>query len=309
MRKPKKLKHGDKIGIVSTSFSTKPEAIDQMARYFEQRGYCVEVGPHVLASFGEYAGTTQERADDFNLMVRDPSVRMIMTSHGGAGADQLLPLIDYDAISLHPKIIVGLSDPSVILNSVSCTASVPTFHGPNGHEFGGDDPLTSFTERNFWRLVSENITLPYAFPIRDDVQVVRQGAPEQGLLYGGNMEVVRSLFGTPWEPNWTNVILFLEDVVFKVYRFDRMLTHYRNAGVFGRIKGLVVGQPVECEKSQYETLEDVVLRVCANYDFPILTGLPIGHTDDKITLPIGCIVRLDSSKPSLELLECPTIIE
>jgi muramoyltetrapeptide carboxypeptidase len=100
--------------------------------------------------------------------------------------------------------------------------------------------------------------------------------------------------------------LFLEEVNIILRKIDRALMHFKLAGVFDSIKGLILGQPVECEPVEAETLEGILLRICANHDFPIITNVRIGHTDDKITVPIGCRVRLNTIKPSLELLESPT---
>ena len=311
MQKPKRLQPGDTIGIVSPSSRTTEKHINRMISYFEEKDYSVTVAPNALASFSFMAGTVKKRADDFNLMLRDPSVRMVMTSMGGAGALHLLPFIDYDALSSDPKIVVGLSDLVVILNALTCKTGVPTFHGPNGVEFGGGVPLvdipvllTRFTEENFWPIISENICIPYTFPV-SHAKVLREGKAE-GRLFGGNLKTLQTLIGTPWEPEWENCILFIEEFKNEIQKTDAMLAHFRLAGVFDAINGLVVGQPAECGEGEEESREVVILRNCAEYDFPIIANIPLGHTDDKITLPIGCSVRLNTGDSSLELLESPT---
>ncbi len=305
MRAPKRLQPGDTIGIVSTSSPTKPEAVDRMKEYLLQKGYSVKVAPHTLASFGFLAGMPQVRANDLNTMLRDPAIRMIVTAMGGAGAAHLLPLIDYKALASDPKMVVGLSDPAVLLNAITSVTDVPTIHGPNGVEFGYDE-LTPFAEENFWPIVSENLSLPHVFPVGNEIKAIRGDRAVEGRLYGGTMPVVQSLIGTPWAPQWKDSILFLEEVDIQFPRTDRMLTHFRLAGIFDSIKGLIIGQPVECEPVDVETLENILLRICADYDFPIITNVRIGHTDDKITVPIGCRVRLDPIEPCLALLESPT---
>ena len=305
MRTPRRLRSGDAIGIVSTSSPTKPQAVDRMKAYFEQRGYSVKVAPNTLASFGFLAGTPPVRAEDFNTMLHDPTIRMIVTAMGGTGAAHLLPLIDYEALLSDPKMVVGLSDPCVVLNAITCATEVPTIHGPNGVEFGYDE-LTPFAEANFWPIVSENLSLPHVFPVKDEIKVVRRGSIAEGQLYGGHITAMQTLIGTPWAPDWKESILFLEEVNIVLSRIDKILMHFKLAGIFDSIKGFIFGQPVECEPVAVETLEDILLRVCADYDFPIITNVRIGHTDDKITVPIGCRVRLNTMEPSLELLESPT---
>jgi len=302
---PKRLRPGDTIGILSTSSPTEPKAVDRIKVYFEQKGFSTRVAPNTLACYGFLAGTPQTRADDFNLMLHDPEVRMIVTAMGGTGAAHLLPLIDYEALSNDPKMVVGLSDPSVVLNAITGVTDVPTIHGPNGVEFGYDE-LTPYAEENFWPIVSQNLELPHIFPVSNEIKVVRGGAPAEGRLYGGHISTIQSLIGTRWAPKWKDSILFLEEVDIKFQGLDRVLTHFKLAGVFASIKGLIFGQPVECEPVEAETLEDILLRVCADYDFPIFSNIRIGHTDDKITVPIGCRVRQNTTEPSFELLESPT---
>jgi muramoyltetrapeptide carboxypeptidase len=305
MKTPRKLRLGDTVGIVSTSSPTTPEAIDNLKKYFEKKGFFVKIAPHVLARFGFMAGTNRQRAEDFNLMIRDPEVRMIVTSMGGSGAVHLLSLIDYKAISCDPKIVTGLSNPAIILNAISCVSNVPTFHGPNGVEFGFG-PLTRFSEENFWLMVSGNLSIPHDFQVTNGMKILREGKVAEGRLYGGHLRTIQPLIGTPYEPDWRDSILFIEEINDDLCRIDAMLAHFRLAGVFGSIKGLIVGRQAEPYEVEAETLEDIVLRNCEGYDFPIVTDVPIGHTDDKLTVPIGCLVRLNTDKPSFELSESPT---
>jgi muramoyltetrapeptide carboxypeptidase len=276
-----------------------------MQQYFERRGYAVRVAPNTLASFGFLAGTPEVRAADFNAMLRDPAIRMIVTAMGGTGAEHLLPLVDYDAIATDPKLVVGLSNPAILLNAVSRMTGVPTIHGPNGVEFGQDE-LTPFTERHFWPVVCEDLALPHAFPVSDEINVVRAGSRVEGRLYGGHLRTVQRLIGTPWAPEWQDSILFLEEHELSLVELDRSLMHFQLAEILGAIHGLILGRPVHCETAEVETVEDILLRICADYDFPIISNVPIGHTDDKITVPIGCRVGLDPTRPSIDLLESPT---
>lgn len=305
MRAPRKIQPGDTIGIVSTSSPTTPEAVGRMKAYFEQLGYAVIVAPNTLVSFGYLAGPPDLRAADFNALLLDPGIRMIVTAMGGSGAEQLIPLIDYDAIAADPKFVLGLSNPASLLNAITAKTGVPTFHGPNGVEFG-HEVLTPFTEENFWPLVREKLTLPYIFPVADEIRVLRAGAVVEGPLYGGHLKTIQRLIGTPWAPIWKDSVLFLEEYELGFSDMDKTLTHFKLAGVLDQINGLIFGRPVICQPVQAETLEDILLRVCAEYQFPIISNVPIGHTDDKITVPIGCRVRLNTEKPAFGLLESPT---
>ncbi len=307
MRIPRQLQPGDTIGIFSPSSPIESKAVNTMCKYFEQRGYTVNVAPNTLATFGFMAGSPQQRADDLNLLLHDPTVRMVMTSTGGAGAVHLLPLIDYPALAADPKIVVGLSDPSILLLALTSATGVPTFHGPNGVEFGGLCPLTTFTEENFWPMLTGEFSLPYSFPVQEHFQVLRSGKSVEGTLIGGNLERLSLLIGTPWEPDWQGAVLFVEEFLSKDTSFDALLAHLHLSGVFEKICCLLVGKPVQMEGYEQDgvTLEEIILRNCAGYDFPIVSDLLIGHTDDKLTLPIGCRVGLDTGRGLLELYDLP----
>jgi muramoyltetrapeptide carboxypeptidase len=148
--------------------------------------------------------------------------------------------------------------------------------------------------------------MPYTFPVRDEMRILREGEVAEGRLFGGHQRTIQPLIGTSYEPDWKDSILFIEEINDELSKIDAMMAHFRLAGVFGSIRGLIVWSPAESYEAEAETLEDIVLRNCEGYDFPIVTNVPVGHTDDKITVPIGCRVRLDTDKPSFELLESPT---
>jgi muramoyltetrapeptide carboxypeptidase len=303
LRLPARLRIGDTIGILSTSSPVLAEMVENTRRYFEEQGYRVRQGEHVLDRKGFMAGTPEMRASDFNTMLSDPEIRMIVTATGGSSAVQMLPLIHYGTLAVDPKIICGLSDPSILLNALTARAGVPTFHGPNGFNFGNPGRLTRFTEEGFWPLVTGELEYPYRFPVGYQMNVLRPGPAVDGWLWGGHMETIQALIGTPWLPVWPGAILFLEEFQVDYTRTDTMLAHFRHAGVFDRIRALIIGQPAQISEPEGETYEEMILRNCAAYDFPIVTNIPLGHTPDKITLPIGGKARLDSSTLGFELLE------
>jgi muramoyltetrapeptide carboxypeptidase len=279
-----------------------------MRSYFQHRGYEVKLAPHVLAAHGFLAGSAQVRAEDFNGMIRDPAVRMIVTAMGGAGAAHPVPFIDYDIIAQQPKIITALSNPSILLNAITRASGVVTFHGPNGVDFGYG-PLTPFSEENFWLMVSTEPEIPYTFPVGGFIRVLRGRGAVEGPLVGGHLRTNQVLIGTPWAPDWHGAVLFIEEIATEPHRIDAILCHLRLAGILGAINALIVGQFVDWEQKdgeQAEALEDMLLRTCADYAFPIITNIPLGHTDDHLTLPIGARVRLDCDAPSLQLLELAT---
>lgn len=300
--KPPALKPGDTVGIVSTSSPCPPEALDRMESYLRGKGYGVKRTPHVLASRGYLAGSAEDRAADLNAMFADPQVRMILTAFGGKGANQLLTLLDWDGIRTNPKIFVGLSDPSVVANAVTARTGIVTFHGPTGYDFGMT-AIHAFTDVWFWKAVTGGHGLPWELDVTGSL-VVRHGREVTGHLVGGHLGTLQSLVGTPWAPQWDGAILFVEEIFTEWERIDAMLTHFRLAGVFDRVRGLIVGRCVDC-KSQAPADADflqMILR-CVGGAFPILAEVSLGHTPEKLTLPLGVPARLRTNPPSLEVLE------
>jgi muramoyltetrapeptide carboxypeptidase len=306
LRLPPRLKTGDTVGILSTSSPVAAEQVERTQRYLEARGYRVHLGDHTLDRLGYMAGTAEVRASDFNRMLTDPNIRMIVTAWGGETAIQLLPLIHYGTLSMDPKIICGLSDPSILLNALTARSAVPTFHGPNGYDFGATIH-SAFTEENFWPMITGEWEYPHTFPVGDQMKILREGPAVNGWLWGGNLSTIRGLIGTHFRPQWAGGILFLEEMQVGYARTDDMLAHFKLAGIFDRIRALVIGAPAELGEPAGETYEDLILRHCAGTSFPIVANLPIGHTPEKITLPIGGKARLDTSLRSFQLLEAPVL--
>jgi muramoyltetrapeptide carboxypeptidase len=121
---------------------------------------------------------------------------------------------------------------------------------------------------------------------------------------GGNLASIEGLLGTPWAPEWKNSILFWEDIGKPVNRLDMTLTHFRDAGVFDGISGMIIGELVNCAPPEGgQTLEEMLHEVIGDFSFPVLTHVDLGHTDDKITLPIGVEAELDSERGTFSLLE------
>lgn len=298
----KKLEPGDTIGLFSSSSPTSAKSVNNIKKYFEGKGYLIKTSPHIYESNGYMAGSARARADDLNELVADDNIRMIMTANGGKSALQMLPYIDYDLIQKKQKGIIGLSDPSIILNAITARTGVITLHGPNGYNFG-DSQITKFSEENWWNIVTGKQT---DIGLGADVAVIKGNTDVTGRLYGGHLGTIRNLIGTRWEPDWNSSILFLEEAFSDISLFDTMLTHLNYCGILGKINGLIVGKLEQCHESNYavrESLQEIILRNCAEYDFPVIMNAWIGHTDDKVTLPIGTMGKLCLSKGKLELLE------
>ena len=299
----KKLLPGDTIGVFSSSSPTNQQSLLQIEKYFNRRGYKVKIAPHTLDSFGYMAGTSQNRANDLNDLVADEEVKLIITAGGGKSALQLLPLINYDLIRKKQKGIIGLSDPAILLNAISSISNVITLHGPNGYNFG-ETTISKFSEENWWRIVSGEIEDTNTIYLGDTARAIKGTGEINGVLYGGHLSTIRNLLGTKWEPDLNASVLFLEEAFSDISLIDSTLTYLNYCGVLRRINGLIFGKLELCSESNYdvkERFDDILLRNCQEYNFPIICDALIGHTDDKVTLPIGAEVTLSIKQKSVML--------
>lgn len=301
VRKPKSLRAGDTVGLISVSSPVSKETVDRSVEYLVKLGYSVELGNHILQNEGHMAGTVEQRSLDLNQMFRRDNIKAVFCAYGGTSANQILPYIDYDLIRTKPKIFVGLSDSSILATAIYTKSGVVTFHGPTGYNFG-EAGMTEYTERYFLRALCNPEPLSEIEELSPWI-TIREGSTE-GEIVGGNLSLLQSLMGTQYEPDWEDKIMFWEDLFVEYHTIDLILSHLDLAGVFKRIKGMVIGRLVGCEEHEYktkETFEDMIRRILAKYDFPILYNVDLGHTDDKITIPIGTAVRLDLSGDGAKL--------
>ena len=305
MIKPSKLKAGDVIGVISPStpvFSRK--ALSKNMATLEAMGFRPKLAPKALEVHGNYqAGTAVDRLSDLRAMFLDDEVKAIFCTGGGYSAIQLLPAIDWSLIEKNPKIFIGYSDITALLNPITDKTDLITFHGPlleglNGEARGGKYSLRSLKNA----LTKGDSGLLKNFT---EWKVLRPGKAE-GTLIGGNLNVLLSLMGTPFEPKWDGRILFIEEVSETIETIDNFLWRLRLAKVFKKIEGLIVGKitdlkPVEDETDGWANMdkppviEDVILNATEGYDLPILYGADFGHDVPSLTLPIGARALLDCS--------------
>jgi len=301
-----RLPRGGVIGIVSVSA---PEAVAEPERFrrgiatIEAEGYRTRTGPSTSRCNGYLSGDERLMAEDLHRLIADPEIAAVICAGGGTNANRLLRHIDSQVIIDNPKIIVGMSNPSVLLNAIYASTGLVTFHGPTVvWNFGEADGLTPRTYAHFWPLITGTGQVK-PFPATPNWKWWKRGTA-RGRLIGGNLASLEGLLGTQWAPDWKGHILFWEDIAKPTNILDRCLTHFRDAGVFDGIAGMIVGELVACDPpAGGQTLEAVLHDVVGDLDFPILCNVDLGHTADKLTLPIGCEAILDSEKNTFSLIE------
>jgi muramoyltetrapeptide carboxypeptidase len=312
--KPKKLAKGDTIGLVApASPLNENEQIAAAIETLQSLGFRVKEGKNLYNRWGYLAGSDQERAEDLNNMFLDHAVQGIITLGGGYGSPRILPYLNYEMIRQHPKVLMGYSDITALLNGIHTKTGLVTFHGPIASQ-----SFTPYTLAEFKKVVmqpqEETIlgTAPAFTPAEGRVERVNRVTcmgigKVRGRLIGGNLSLMATLTGTPYSPDYAGTILILEDVGEATYRLDRMLTQLWLAGSLQKVTGIVFGKFTGCTTSaswaKQLTVEEVLKTRCKELGIPAVRGLMIGHVEDMTTLPIGCEAELDVDAGTLKLLE------
>jgi len=310
--KPKRLSPGDLVGLVApASPPPDPQSVDGCIASLEHLGFRVKLGPHARKRWGYLAGSDRERAHDLMAMFTDPKIQAVVCVRGGYGTARLLPQLDFDTIRQHPKIFVGFSDITTLHCAFLRVANLVSFHGPMPHSHFMKDDLPEFTRAGFERTLMVaaapgNLCQNYD---KKTVTILRRGRA-RGPLVGGNISLLCTTLGTPYQPNFKRCILLIEDVDEVPYRFDRMLTHLLNAGLLQQVAGVAVGINAHCEdpkakrcREYRQTLEDVFRDRLYPLKVPVVLGLPFGHCPHVATMPIGVRALLDAEQGDLEILE------
>jgi muramoyltetrapeptide carboxypeptidase len=244
---PRPLAQGDWIGVVTLSAPEPALHPGEFARgldILKRLGFNHRLAEHANARHGYRAGTEAELLGDFHALVADPGIDAIVVAGGGKNANRLLRGLDFSLLAAHPKPIVGVSDPTVLLNAITARTGMPTFHGPSVvWDFGSSD-CPPATLDHFAAALTGN---PAAMRIDAPLDFARPGTAE-GRLVAGCLPSLRSLLGTPYEPDWNGAVLVWEDAFKNVdVVLDQTLTHFRDRGVLDRIAGMVVGDLVGCD--------------------------------------------------------------
>lgn len=307
---PVRLNKGDTVALVSPSSATDEPLDLQLAQEAMQAlGFKVKMGPHLGSRRGHLAGTDAERAGDLNAMFADKDVKAIICARGGSGAARLLPLLDYDAIRRNPKVLLGYSDITALHSAIGSQTGLVTFHGPIG-----SGSWNRFNVDQFQRVFFNRELMQYqnAADIGDELvqrrnrTVTITGGKARGELAGGNLSVLVALAGSPYLPDFSGKILFLEDVSEAPYRIDRMFSTLKLMGVLDQIAGVIFGECTECDPGDGYgslTLAQIFDDYLKPLEIPAYRGAMIGHIRQQFIVPVGGKVEMDADAGTFRLLE------
>jgi muramoyltetrapeptide carboxypeptidase len=312
--KPPRIRAGDTIGLmIPSSANWDPLDLDVLLEVLAALGLKGKLGAHVNDRYGYLAGRDADRAADLNAMFRDPEVRAIHCIRGGWGAARLLPLIDFDAVARNPKALIGYSDITALLLALHACTGLVTFHGPNGASEWNSTNV-GWLKRVVWDGEAATFANPREptralVPTEHRTRTLHPGKA-RGRLLGGNLTVLTAIVGSPYLPDFSDSILFLEDVQEAPYRIDRMLVQLKLAGVLERVRGVVWGTCSKCDPGEgfgSLTIPDVLADHLLPLKVPAYYGAMLGHINTQFTLPLGVEVELDADAGTLRMLESAVV--
>lgn len=286
---PPFLSPGDKIALLSPSYSTSMGKVDSAAAVIRSWGYEPVVGPNVGKEYlGKYAGTPEERLSDILWALHDPAIKAIICNRGGYGTIRFVDRLDFRELRNNPKWLLGFSDITT-LHEMETMAGVMSIHGTMGTflaKSGGND-RTSLLARDILSGTIPHYEIP-SHPC--DIP-----GKATGILVGGNLCTFSPVLGTEADATrGKDIILFIEEVEEDMSHIDRLINTLALNGVFNRCKGVVLGEFTDCDANlDFTSVEEMICSYLKDYGIPVCCGFPAGHGDVNLPLVMGSLATLE----------------
>ena len=292
---PKKLKIGDKIGIISTARKISLEELSSAIKLLESWGMKVVLGRNLFEKDNQFSGTIKQRSTDLQQMIDDNSIKAILCARGGYGTVQIIDNIDFSNLRNNPKWVVGYSDVTV-LHSHLHNLGFASLHATMLINFETNTKESLESLKNSLFKIERSIECKaHSFN--------RFGKTEANIV-GGNLSILYSLLGSDSDINTDGKILFIEDLDEYLYHIDRMMMNLKRNGKLEKIRGMIVGGMSDMNDNTVafgRTAEEIILDYTEDYDFPICFGFPAGHLDDNRSILLGVSSVLEINENGVSL--------
>lgn len=291
---PSKFKTGDTIGVVAPSSPIIGDNIDELnkaKKIVERSGFKVKYSKNIFSNTNGYSATAREKAEDINAMFADKEVKMIWCAKGGNNSNSTFEYLDYELIKKNPKIICGYSDITSITNMITEKTGLITFSGTNFKTIATDETDYSYKQA-LSRFVDGNLEFG---PENEEYVTIQKGKAE-GELIGGNLSLTRGMVAGKYSLDFTDKILFLEELGFETdpEATSNNIYYMKQNGVFDKIKGLWIGN---YEHESGISLEKIIMDVLnGEYKFPIIKSNNFGHIERKTVIPIGTKAEINTDE-------------
>lgn len=295
---PPYLQLGDTIGIVAPARKISLEELQFSINWLKSKGFQVVFAPNLFAEEHQFAGSDEIRQQSFQAMIDNPNVKAILSARGGYGSARIIDKIDFSHFHENPKWLCGYSDFTVFhshLASQNISASLHSTMPISMNEETIDNCNALFDALIGKKMELSGHNHPY-----------NQYGTSAGKIVGGNLSILYSMLGSPSDINTNGAILFLEDLDEYLYHIDRMIVALKRAGKFDHLAGLIIGGMSDMHDNTIPfgySAEEIILKHCQEYDFPIAFNIPVGHGKDNKTLKLGVSSKLIVSSKGWTLKE------
>jgi len=295
MKTPARLIKGDLIYLVSPAKKIDSDSVNYAKEILVEQGFRVEVSPHCKGSHHYFSGTDEERTRDFQQALDRKDIRAILCARGGYGSIRIIGNLNWARFLEYPKWIVGFSDITVF-HHVLQNLGVQSIHATMPLNFKDNSKASLNT---LYSSLTGTLQKVEGAPYEKNVHGTANGS-----LLGGNLSIIYSLLATEFCYDFSNKILFIEDLCEQYYHIDRMLISMEIKGVFNEISGLIVGGMTELQDSEFSigmNLYEIVLEKTRKYDIPVCFNFPCGHIADNQAMIIGSEVILKVTDSNVDL--------
>lgn len=295
---PPPLPPGGTIGIAAPSAGFPADSFAAGLRWIQARGYRVRHQADIFERHHYLAGSKQRRLDELHALFQDQTLDALFFARGGYGVMHLLPDLDLHDLARRPRIILGCSDLTPLLNLIVARLNLITFHGPMicGLHKTREQSLTQMLEI---------LTHPtQAMSIQSAHYRTLCPGSVTAPLCGGNLSLIAATMGTPFELETRGRILCLEDVGERPYQLDRLLQQLSLAGKLEEAAGIAIGELIDCEEpgGRGRPLDDLLDELLGPLSIPVVSGMPFGHGGANDTLPLGATAELVAEQGRLHFL-------
>lgn len=301
MIRPERLQIGDSIGVIAPASPPNQENLQRAIPVFQKMGLNVRLGKNINKVHGYLAGTDEERLSDIHDMFDDPMIKAIIFARGGYGTPRITPNLDYELIKKNPKIMWGYSDITFLHTAIYQATKLVTFHGPMLASDVGKDNFHDLSLKQFEQLF-EPTTLIYS-EIASPLEVINHGATTAPIV-GGNLSLLASGIGTPYEINTKDKLLLIEDVDEIPYKVDGMLNQLKQAGKLADAAGVLVGDFANAQPKNDKptlTLDQVFYDYFGALPIPVMTGFKIGHCQPHFAIPLGTMATMSTQNKIVKI--------
>lgn len=298
--RPPVLRRGDRVRVVSPGSAPDRREVARGIEILRGWGLRVETAPHAFDRYGYLAGRDEDRLADLQDALSDPEVGGVFATRGGYGTQRIVDDIDLGSVHRAPKVVVGFSDITSLQGRLWRFARLVTIHGPM---VSWSDARTGPESAESLRtavMTTESVTVT-----RDPAEVsapVMVPGTATGVLLGGNLTMIDTAVRDGDLPDLRGAILFFEEIDEAPYRIDRMLTHLRRCGALREVAGVAIGQITGCvgRPGEWDAAAVLADRL-GDLGLPVLGGLPLGHGNGQLTVPLGSTATIDAEAGTLRV--------